>query len=207
VLIKEPSGLITITGGKWTTYRRMAQDAVDAAVSSGRLPPATFCRTTHLRLLGGEHYHDTMHVDVAQRSRANFGVQLDGATCLHLVRTYGDQAYDVLRTGGAPLQQQLLPNLPLLLLLLPPLLLAAAGCRCCCCCCCCCCWQLLLPTIRSPCFLPRLCAASSPRPPPPAPAPPRRSQGAQPDGPAGGGPAGTGGRGGVLRARRVLQQA
>jgi glycerol-3-phosphate dehydrogenase len=27
-----PSGLLTITGGKWTTYRRMAQDAVDHAL-------------------------------------------------------------------------------------------------------------------------------------------------------------------------------
>jgi glycerol-3-phosphate dehydrogenase len=27
------SGLVTITGGKWTTYRRMAEDAVDHAVS------------------------------------------------------------------------------------------------------------------------------------------------------------------------------
>ena len=30
-------GLVTITGGKWTTYRRMAVDAVDAAVRSGGL--------------------------------------------------------------------------------------------------------------------------------------------------------------------------
>lgn len=27
-----PSGLVTIAGGKWTTYRAMAVDAVDAAV-------------------------------------------------------------------------------------------------------------------------------------------------------------------------------
>ena len=30
------SGLVTIAGGKWTTYRKMAQDAVDAAIVSGR---------------------------------------------------------------------------------------------------------------------------------------------------------------------------
>jgi glycerol-3-phosphate dehydrogenase len=38
------SGLITITGGKWTTYRRMAIDAVDQAIRVGGLtarPPAT----------------------------------------------------------------------------------------------------------------------------------------------------------------------
>lgn len=30
-IVVERSGMITITGGKWTTYRRMAQDAVDRA--------------------------------------------------------------------------------------------------------------------------------------------------------------------------------
>lgn len=32
------SGLVTITGGKWTTYRRMAVDAVDCAIRAGGLP-------------------------------------------------------------------------------------------------------------------------------------------------------------------------
>lgn len=33
-----PAGLVTITGGKWTTYRRMAEDAIDVAQSVGQLP-------------------------------------------------------------------------------------------------------------------------------------------------------------------------
>ena len=36
-LVVSPSGLVTITGGKWTTYRRMAEDAVDRAVQVGGL--------------------------------------------------------------------------------------------------------------------------------------------------------------------------
>lgn len=32
------SGLITITGGKWTTYRKMAEDAVDLAIEENGLP-------------------------------------------------------------------------------------------------------------------------------------------------------------------------
>ncbi len=36
-LFVEDSGLITITGGKWTTYRRMAEDAVNQAIRSGQL--------------------------------------------------------------------------------------------------------------------------------------------------------------------------
>ncbi len=36
-LFVDAAGLITITGGKWTTYRRMAEDAVNKAVQIGRL--------------------------------------------------------------------------------------------------------------------------------------------------------------------------
>jgi glycerol-3-phosphate dehydrogenase len=37
-LIVSPSGLISITGGKWTTYRKMGEDTVDQAIRSGGLP-------------------------------------------------------------------------------------------------------------------------------------------------------------------------
>jgi glycerol-3-phosphate dehydrogenase len=37
-LIVSPSGLITITGGKWTTYRKMAEDTVDMAIRTANLP-------------------------------------------------------------------------------------------------------------------------------------------------------------------------
>ncbi len=38
-LFVDRSGLITITGGKWTTYRRMAEDAVDTAIEIAKLEP------------------------------------------------------------------------------------------------------------------------------------------------------------------------
>ncbi len=37
VLIISRSGLITITGGKWTTYRKMAEDTIDQAIVVGQL--------------------------------------------------------------------------------------------------------------------------------------------------------------------------
>ena len=37
-LIVSESGLITITGGKWTTYRKMAEDTVDRVIAAGSLP-------------------------------------------------------------------------------------------------------------------------------------------------------------------------
>jgi glycerol-3-phosphate dehydrogenase len=53
-----PSGVVTITGGKWTTYRKMAEDTVDTAAHSGGLTPAP-CRTVNLALHGspGESAH------------------------------------------------------------------------------------------------------------------------------------------------------
>jgi len=45
------SGLISIVGGKWTTYRRMAEDCVDHAITLGDLPEAE-CRTHHLKIHG-----------------------------------------------------------------------------------------------------------------------------------------------------------
>jgi glycerol-3-phosphate dehydrogenase len=47
----EASRLVTITGGKWTTYRRMAEDAVDAAVDAAGLPQRA-CLTRTLRVHG-----------------------------------------------------------------------------------------------------------------------------------------------------------
>ncbi|MBN9382765.1 MAG: glycerol-3-phosphate dehydrogenase/oxidase [Chitinophagaceae bacterium] len=45
------SGLITVTGGKWTTYRRMAEDTVNTAITKGGLPDRP-CRTMELPIHG-----------------------------------------------------------------------------------------------------------------------------------------------------------
>ena len=50
-LIVAPSGLITITGGKWTTYRKMAEETVDEAIRVGNLLPAP-CSTAALKIHG-----------------------------------------------------------------------------------------------------------------------------------------------------------
>lgn len=50
-LLISDSGLVTITGGKWTTYRRMAQDAVNRVAKTAGLPERP-CITRALRLHG-----------------------------------------------------------------------------------------------------------------------------------------------------------
>ncbi len=45
------SGLVTVAGGKWTTYRRMGEDAINSAASVAQLPAAP-SRTRNLKLHG-----------------------------------------------------------------------------------------------------------------------------------------------------------
>jgi glycerol-3-phosphate dehydrogenase len=50
-VVQSPSGLITVTGGKWTTYRKMGEDAISFAIRDARLHGAP-SRTRDLRLHG-----------------------------------------------------------------------------------------------------------------------------------------------------------
>jgi glycerol-3-phosphate dehydrogenase len=51
------SGLLTAAGGKWTTYRHMAEDVVNQAAELARLPERG-CRTTDLHIHG---FHEAAH--------------------------------------------------------------------------------------------------------------------------------------------------
>lgn len=46
------SGLVTVTGGKWTTYRSMAQDVLEKCTAKGLLRTSVQCRTADLPLVG-----------------------------------------------------------------------------------------------------------------------------------------------------------
>ena len=50
-ILLSDSGLVTIAGGKWTTYRKMAEDVIDKALSVGEFEEIP-CKTTSLRLHG-----------------------------------------------------------------------------------------------------------------------------------------------------------
>jgi glycerol-3-phosphate dehydrogenase len=89
VILTSPSGLVTITGGKWTTYRLMALETVDTAIKIGELQPVGPSRTDRLKLAGGETYTDEGYKDLAHE----FHIPLEQARHLH--RTYGDRAAGV----------------------------------------------------------------------------------------------------------------
>lgn len=50
-IILSPSKLVSITGGKWTTYRKMAIDLLDKVIKAGYLPPKE-CVTENLKIHG-----------------------------------------------------------------------------------------------------------------------------------------------------------
>jgi glycerol-3-phosphate dehydrogenase len=49
----DTSGLLTITGGKWTTYRKMGEDVIDMALKTSDIKALPSCTAT-LKLFGGE---------------------------------------------------------------------------------------------------------------------------------------------------------
>jgi len=91
----QPDGLITITGGKLTTYREMASDAVDAAVA--RLGRNERCHTQRLRLWGA----------------SGFAEPTKGTLAAHLAGRYGSHAGDVMAlvSDDVSLGEALVPGL------------------------------------------------------------------------------------------------
>lgn len=57
-VLVDPSGLTTVTGGKWTTYRAMAEDVLDACAERGLIPRRGVGATHDLRLVGATNGPD-----------------------------------------------------------------------------------------------------------------------------------------------------
>jgi glycerol-3-phosphate dehydrogenase len=90
VEIDPKSGLVSIMGGKWTTYRLMAQETIDACCT--RLGVARPCVTEDLLLQGAEGY-DTSYAHRLAESYPNVAPDV----LAHLADTYGTEAPMVLK--------------------------------------------------------------------------------------------------------------
>lgn len=51
-VLVDRTGLVTVTGGKWTTYRAMAEDVLDRCFAAGLLPASPGGKTERCRLVG-----------------------------------------------------------------------------------------------------------------------------------------------------------
>lgn len=87
------AGIIGITGGKMTTYRRMAMDAVDRI--AGDLDIDVRSRTRWIRL--GSRKLGPLSDAVVRRCEK---LGIDSASASNLVRCYGDRALEVLDLAG-----------------------------------------------------------------------------------------------------------
>jgi glycerol-3-phosphate dehydrogenase len=76
------SGLVTVCGGKWTTYRHMAEDCVDQAATLAQLPEKP-CVTRQLRIHG--------FPDVAKQDAAKEFAEVE----LGSLAVYGSDAYEI----------------------------------------------------------------------------------------------------------------
>jgi glycerol-3-phosphate dehydrogenase len=87
-----PSGLLTIAGGKYTTYRHMAEIITNTIVR--RLGLSRPCRTRSWRLDGApdQPWHRFAPATVDELTKR---CHLDAATAQHLVERYGRRAVEV----------------------------------------------------------------------------------------------------------------
>lgn len=120
-----PSGLITCAGGKWTTFRQMAEEAVDEAIktfdlkpraldlgdiSGAGVPPLTTtgkCQTRTVRLAGSHGYTPALEAQLAENHP-----NIDADVLHHLATNYGDRAWAVLADGSPASTRRLVPQLP-----------------------------------------------------------------------------------------------
>ena len=80
------SGLVTVTGGKWTTYRAMAEDVLDACFADDLLPSRPGGVTAGLKLVGAQPLEQAVNRVISD------------APGIHL---YGSEAATVLALPGA----------------------------------------------------------------------------------------------------------
>jgi glycerol-3-phosphate dehydrogenase len=99
-VFSSPAGLVTVTGGKLTTYRRMASDTVD--VIAERLGRGGKCQTKRLRLVG------------ATASQGSAMARGSAPTDAHLSQRYGSLQREVLdlERDAPDLKAPLVPGLP-----------------------------------------------------------------------------------------------
>ncbi len=107
------TGLISITGGKFTTYRKIAEGVVNRIEKKLPGTGKSGCVTKLKPLWGGEFaelksYIEETGADIKER------FTLDEAQVRHLTETYGTKLYDVLRLIGEKpaLGDRLHPKLP-----------------------------------------------------------------------------------------------
>jgi glycerol-3-phosphate dehydrogenase len=109
-VLEDPPGLFTITGGKLTTYRAMAEDLVDRIVTA--VGPVGRCQTRSIVL--GLHGSLAEALTLARARAAKLGLPAIAAE--RLVQRYGDDWREAIRMIGEEpsLGERVIDHLPVL---------------------------------------------------------------------------------------------
>lgn len=110
-IVRAPSGLLSVAGGKYTTYRRMAEVITDRICR--RLRKRRRCGTRELGLDGAPSTAWQQFAP-AESQRLCSRFEISESAAIHLVRRYGRRASEVaaLAQGRVNLMEQVVPDAP-----------------------------------------------------------------------------------------------
>jgi len=101
------SGLYSLVGGKWTTYRKIAETLTDTVILSEKFTQAQACTTKHTPIFGGEGFNRDQLLSRLQ----NFDQDIKD----HLIQSYGNQALLVASLAHNGLEDRLTTRFPYIL--------------------------------------------------------------------------------------------
>jgi len=101
-----PSGLIVIAGGKWTSYRKMAEDVVDEIIKVFSINPKSKCITKDIKLIGAERYK----FEIIEELQNTY--KIDKSIAKHLIQTYGDLAFEVAKIAKDGYNEKIVDGYP-----------------------------------------------------------------------------------------------
>jgi len=108
VEIDRRSKLVSIMGGKWTTYRLMAKDTLDEIYKEILKEEVVKCTSEDQILHGGENYHFEDWQNLVEKYKISI------FTAQHLMKKYGTNAVEIMQLtdNQSDLKELLSPNHP-----------------------------------------------------------------------------------------------
>ncbi len=106
VIHESDTGLVTIAGGKWTTYRKMGLDTVNHALQVGNLKPLRQSQTERRHIAGGAKFEAKAATLLGNRGK------LESDIAIHLNHAYGDRAPEVVSIAIRGFAARLVPGHP-----------------------------------------------------------------------------------------------
>lgn len=86
IVYQTDENLIVLAGGKWTTYRAMAEDAINMAIDKNNLIAERPCITPFIKMIGTHGYNADLYVKLQRE------INISEQEAKHLIERFGDRA-------------------------------------------------------------------------------------------------------------------